>query len=59
MPSLQQLKYVTLVAETLHFRRAAERARRGGPVSLASHPQGKLFNNNNILHLSGKGFTGW
>ncbi len=26
MPSIQQLKYVTLIAETLHFRRAAERA---------------------------------
>jgi LysR family hydrogen peroxide-inducible transcriptional activator len=26
MPSLQQLRYVTLIAETLHFRRAAERA---------------------------------
>lgn len=26
MPSLQQLRYVTLLSETLHFRRAAERA---------------------------------
>jgi LysR family hydrogen peroxide-inducible transcriptional activator len=26
VPSLQQLRYVTLIAETLHFRRAAERA---------------------------------
>ena len=26
MPSLQQLRYVALIAETLHFRRAAERA---------------------------------
>jgi LysR family hydrogen peroxide-inducible transcriptional activator len=26
VPSLQQLRYVALIAETLHFRRAAERA---------------------------------